>query len=69
MGDVVKVDGYTSFCVGSSAVVSEVKTLFSPLTGKPFQLVVTPVGTFRSDTGECVVGPSMYYMVEAETVN
>lgn len=62
IGDKVYIDGYTSFCSPSHETVKNVEYRFDAFTGKPYQLVTTGTGSFRSDTGECVKGPTMYYM-------
>jgi len=64
VGDEVYIDGYTSFCDPGYRTVESIEKRFDERTGIEYQLIITESGSaYRSDTGACVKGAAMYYMV------
>lgn len=63
VGQVISVDGDSSFCQPYNEVITDIKVRFDIITGTKYQLLICGNNHYRSDTGACVKGASAYYLV------
>ena len=62
VGQIVHIDGDSSFCTPSDEVITEIEVRYDEKTGQKYQLVICGNEHYRSDNGACVKGPSAYYL-------
>ncbi len=63
IGDKVQILGCTGFCTPYQTIIRAIETRYDKKTGIPYQIACTSdEAKYRLDTGECILGASMYYL-------
>jgi hypothetical protein len=62
IGDKVYIDGMSGFCDPHWDTITDIQIRYDEITGKPYNLIIVGNSHFRSDNGNCVKGPTAYYL-------